>query len=765
MIICNEWRNDVQLAQLSYKLLASVSVCAGIALAANQLHAQNIIEEVVVTAQKRAQNVNEVGISITAFNGEQLRQAGVRDSKDILRVAPGVLLDSTASGGLSSNLTIRGVSQSDYSSNQESPNSIYIDDVYLASSSAASFPIYDLERVEILRGPQGTLFGRASSGGLAHFISRGPTDTMEGFGEIGYGRFNSIHAEGAISGPLSDTVRGRLSGRFEDADGWWKNANPNGQDTFETKFFGLRGQLEVDMSEQLVANLIVSYDKKPRHREGTYEQEPFYIDDSGFPAPLPNDLDAYGTGPGNDFTGYRDSFDDAHTGNFNNVGFFTNERFSPTLKLEWTGDDITVTSISNYTYFTFDYNDDCDAGPLDYCQYPFAQKLDQFSQELRAHGETGGLLWTAGLYYLNIDQTVDMFFEFPALSGTDFSFSDTNGLSQKTSSYAIFGQAEYQLSSVLKTTFGLRYTRDKKEYDSKVYFFELGNGYFGGVGTTVFDPPFLAYDFSEETVGDLATSTDNLWTGKLQLDYTPTDDALYYVGVSRGKKAAGFNTNVSGNLTNSDTPFGSETVWSYEAGTKLSLMDSRMQFNASGFYYDYKDFQGFAYNGLQGVVGNYDGEFYGGELEIHAVPMDDLNLILGVSYLKSKLKDIPTAYAGVVDQESVLTPEWTINGLMSKSFEIGPGQATLQWSFDYIDDRFTSVDNNLATFIKGTFVHNARISYRLEDEGIEISAFVDNISDIDRDVFAFDLISSGGFIIRSLAKPRTWGLTIRKEFF
>ena len=146
---------------------------------------QSALEEIVVTAQRREQNMQDVGVSVTAVTGDAARALGVTNSKDIAQIAPGVLFDSTAGGAVNSNLTIRGVSQSDFSANQESPNSIYIDDVYVSSSSAASFPLYDLARIEVLRGPQGTLFGRASSGGLVNFITNRPTEDVDGYIEIG----------------------------------------------------------------------------------------------------------------------------------------------------------------------------------------------------------------------------------------------------------------------------------------------------------------------------------------------------------------------------------------------------------------------------------------------------------------------------------------------------------------------------------------------------------------------------------------------------
>jgi len=726
-----------------------------------------LLEEVVVTAQKREQNINDVGISITARSGEQLRAAGVRESKDILRIAPGVLLDSVSSGSLASNLTIRGIAQSDFSPTQESPNSIYVDEVYLASSSAAAFPLYDIERVEVLRGPQGTLFGRASSGGLAHFISKGPTDQFEGFMFAEYGSFDTTNVEAALSGPFSDTVRGRIAGRLEDSDGWWENKFPGRKDTMENEFYGVRAQLEADLTERLQANLIVTFDKKPEHESGNYKGLNTYINPAnGQPVALPADLDAYGTGPGNDFVGYRDTFSDAHESEFDNVGFFQNEKSTGTLKLEYAGDDVTITSISNYTEFEFDYLEDCDGGPINYCNYGLGQDLEQYSQELRATGTSkdAKLVWTTGVYYLNIEQDAYISFEYPLLSGDDFSFSDINIIDQRAESYAVFGQVEYQITDMLKASLGLRYTKDERDIDSKLFYLELGNGYFGGTGTVIYDPPLLDYDFSPATVGSLSQVEDDLWTGKAQLDCTHSDNTLIFLRASRGQKGPGFNTNVTGLLAPSETPFDSETVWAYEAGAKMALADRKVQLNISGYYYDYKDFQGYTFAAFQNIVANYDGEFYGGEVEVIASPDITTYISLGVSFLKTTLEDIPTVYSGIQDQDGVLAPEWTVNGLASKTFKAGPGELTVQWSFDYIDDRYASIDNSFATYVPGTFVHNARVSYFLPDQDIEVSAFVDNISDKDRQNFAFDLTATGGNTVLSYAKPRWWGVSVRKHF-
>ena len=729
----------------------------------------NGVGDIVVTAQRREQKLQDVGVSIIAATNEQLRAAGVKDSKDITKIAPGVVFDATAGGTINANLTIRGVSQSDFSAFQESPNSIYIDDVYLASPAAAAFTFYDLARIEILRGPQGTLFGKSSSGGLANFISARPTDRFEAYGEAGIGRFNQLYFEGAISGPVSDRVRVRLAGRAERADGWFKNKNLNSSDTFETRSWGLRGQIEADLTDRLEARLQVSYDKSPKHSEGVYKTTPWYVNANGQPAPLPANVDAYGTGPGNDLVGYRDPYRDGQTGSFNNIGFLSNERFMPTLYLTWRGDNVSVTSISNYTKFKIDYREDCDGTPVNYCLFDLRQNVDQFSQELRANGTSGPLTYTAGVYYLNVNQLAPSVFAFPSLAGGDFAYNATNVVRQKTEDIGVFGQLEYNFTEQFKLTAGVRWTQDHKTFNSSLLFDELGNGYgyFGipvGTGSVVYNPPLAPYVFNTQTAGALANAKASMWSGKVQLDYKPNRDTLLYASVSRGVKGPGFNANLGGTLTFAQTPYRSEYVYAYEAGAKLRLFDGRATFNTSAFYYDYHRFQGFGFQGLSPFVGNYPSEFYGVETELNAKLPALIDVRLGASYLHSKVRGVQTAYNGIRDQQSVGAPKWTVNGDISKTFRIGGDELVLGWSFDYEDDRYSSIDNNPITLAPGSFVHNARVTYRLPDKKLEISAFVNNISDIDRVNFVFDYIITAGSKLESYAKPRWWGMSVRKEF-
>lgn len=728
--------------------------------------AQNArLEEIIVTAQKRQENLQDVGLSVTALSADQIQDLGITSSTDIARVSPGVVFSGSLPGGLFPVLSVRGISQSDFSPIQEAPNSVYFDEVYISANGALGFGTFDLERIEVLRGPQGTLFGRNSTGGLANFVAAKPTDKLEGYAEAGLGNFGDYWIEGAVSGPFSDRVRGRLSFRDEQADGWWENHLAGGGDSMETDAYGIRGQVEMDVTDNLLARLTLNYAKQPDHRVGTYKERNFYFDDNGVPTPQPDDVDAWGTGPGNNLIGYRDPYQDKQSGAFQDYGSFDSKSTSPTLLLRWTLPSMTVTSITNYTDFDAHYLEDTDGSPVDFAYGSQSQLVKQWSQELRANGTFGSGIWTAGLYYLDIQTKTHSAFGLPVLSGSDFAFDVYQNVTQDTKSWASYAQVDWNLTDTLRLTTGLRYTHDSKTFDSQVYFRELGNGYSGGTGSTVFpDSGLLVYDFREATVGGLAKQDEGLWSGKVQLDYKVAPDALLYAGISRGVKGAGFNTNLGAGLAAEDTPFGSESVLTYEVGGKFEFLNHRMRLNGSLYYYDYNDYQGFAFNGTQGVVGNYKGEFYGADFDFMAWLPGDVLVSLGGSYSHTQLKDVPTAYNGVRDTRAVMAPEWIANGYVRKTLQLGPGGLSLIWSFDYLSDRYASVDNNPATYARGSVIHNLRAAYEFDESGIEIAAFVNNVADADRQLFVYDFVASGGFTINSYDKPRWYGLSVRKKF-
>lgn len=711
-------------------------------------HAQSVTDEIVVTAQRREESLDKVGVSVTAFSAEQMQALGLGRATDVAQFSPGVVMESTAGAGLNATLTVRGVAATDFSPNQESPNAIYIDDIYVASSYASNFTFFDLERVEILRGPQGTLFGRNSTGGLANFITRKPTDTLDGYVMATYGSYDQLRLEGAIGGPLADGVRVRLSGATDYNDAWWKNSA--GRDTNEQKFWGLRGQVIADLSENFTADLSVSYDKNPKARNGVYSPEPVYVDPAtGEIAPLPADLDHYGTGPGNDKLGSGAPGKNRRRGAFGDFGYLTKEKASPTLRLSWqVGEGVELSSLTNYTWFQYGYREDCDSTIVEACDFISGQDLNQWSQELRLSKTGDRLNWTAGAYYLNIKQ--DNFQVFNSISDD---FTIINDFSQDVESISAFGQFDYLLTEKLRFTLGARVLRDTKKFSSIATF-------------GVFDDPAptVEYNFSKSTVGDLARSSKTDWTGKFQLDYIASNDALLYGSFARGVKGAGFNTNVAASLTIDETPFKGETVYAYEVGAKLKFFDRKLRINSSAFYYDYRNFQAFQFQGIQSFVTNEDAYMYGAETEIAATPMRGLDLLLGVSYLKTKVKDVAKFDGAIEDQRALNAPTWTINGLMRKAFDIGPNEISFQYSFSYASKRYSSVDNNYATLLNSATIHNARVSYDIKDMDLQISAFCNNFTNTYKALSAFDYSTSYGIKISTYNSPRWFGLEIRKNF-
>lgn len=715
--------------------------------------------DIVVTATRRSERLDKVGLSITALSSGQLQTLGVKNSTEVMLHTPGAILETTGGAGLLGNFTVRGVANTDVNPNQESPNPIYLDDIYVSSPYESSIPVYDLDRAEVLRGPQGTLFGRNSTGGLANFISKRPTDQFDGFIHFTKGSFDQTRVEAAVGGPVDENTRFRLSGLMDRFNGWWKNYS--GHDTNASRHFALRGQLDHDFNSDFKVHLQMDYDRDPRTRSSTYKTINAYISpDTGQPISLPANVDAYGTGPGNDRVGYRDPYS-AFKGSFNDFGFLRKTRLSPTVKLDWRlSDSLSVTSLTNYTYFNMDYLEESDGTPVDLLRYTAAQKLKQWSEELRLSYSKDSLNLTAGLYYLSIDQNDLVGFKEPAYSGTPFAFDLTNPFHQFVRSYSVFGQAEYSVTDKLKLTLGGRIIHDLKTFHSVVQFAELGNGVTG----TAYNPPLVTYEFSHATVGSLATEKKWMWSGRVQADYQIDPDTLIYAGFSRGVKGPGFNSNSGGTTSLQDTPFKAETLLAYEAGTKLKLFNHRVRLNLSAFYYDYKNFQAFAFSGVTSKVSNNDARMYGGEAELSASPGAGFSLALGAAYLRSRVYDVNTVYSGVRDQEAVNAPRWSLTGSIVKDIRIGDNTLMFVYDANYVSTRYSSVDNNWATQMNHAIIQNIRMSFKLQEHSLEFTVFAKNFTNKAKEIVAFDALSTIGSKSVVYSPPRWIGGEIRYDF-
>ena len=311
-----------------------------------------ILEEVIVTAQKREQQLSDVGISVTAFTGEQIKEFGLTDSVDLSSMTPGLQYTVPNAEGSQINFFIRGSGLNEAGDANENPVGVLVDDVYRGAIGGLHFPMFDMERTEVLRGPQGTLYGRNTTGGLIYFITNRPTEEFEGYGDISFARHDQVKFEGAISGLLNESksLLGRVSGSVNQHDGYTENRFPGVDDYNEADAFAGRVQLLWRPREDLQILGIV-HGAENDAQVGAWQHEPTVFDASGDDRfVLSPTVDAYGTCPGCDVFGYRDTDGDPHAGEYDRDGRVFVKTHGATAKINWDVAGVSITSITAYDH-------------------------------------------------------------------------------------------------------------------------------------------------------------------------------------------------------------------------------------------------------------------------------------------------------------------------------------------------------------------------------------------------------------------------------
>lgn len=712
-----------------------------------------MVEEITVTAQKREESMRDVPIAVTAFSGNQIKKLGFNQSSEIIAQVPGLTV-STVSGSLVVALfNIRGVNQNDFADHHESPIAVYEDEAYIASMTASAIPLFDIARVEVLKGPQGTLFGRNATGGLIHFITEKPsTDEVNGYGRFSYGRFDQIELEGAANVPLGDKAAVRLSGIMQKSDGYYRDLS--GPNTHEQDVRAFRGQVLLEPNEDLEIIVKAHYLKNDNERTGAYSEVPSYPGgQNGYGIPVGADENPWGTCNGCDVYGYSNPSDDPLYNDYDFKGFFDREVAGGTATVKWDFDNFSMVSLTDYRHSKKDYAEDTDSTPNPLMNFATSAEVDMFSQEIRFSGEVGDLNWVAGGSYLKIDGEYgskiwdnSSYTGITSLDGLSF---DSYGLwDHDKTAWAVFGQVDYAISEQLSAIVGGRYTRDKVTHSwSNV----VGLDPFG-----YFALPGAVSQFA-------ATSKDDLFDFKTVLEYRPDEEWLIYAGVSQGSKGAGFNGSFQPDYAAS-IPFKREKLLNYEAGAKTSLFQNRAFLNLAAFYYDYTDYQAFVFEGLAQRVQNVDATVIGTEIELQANPVEGLDLNFGASFLfKSKAKDVLLPDGSMADQALPITPDFTLNGLVRYSWNVPVGVASVQVDASYQDDVYYSIVNHPTTKAKSFTLVNARVSLAEVDDTWEVAGFVSNIFDKRYQTFALD-VSSFSFTQTQWGRPRWWGVEMTYNF-
>ncbi len=723
---------------------------------------QATVEEIVVTAQKREQSLQEVGISVTALSGREMRDFGFSNVIDVIAKVPGIDNYSPFGPGSSANIVIRGIGLNDFGAGHEAPITTYVDEFYLVSVPAVDFALFDLDRVEVLRGPQGTLFGRNSTGGLVHFVTAKPTKELTGFVSLGGGRFGEIKAEAAVSGPLSDNISARLSLISHHSDGYTENLNPDLDKAGEAGTDAIRGQLLFEPGDSWRILLKGEYfDVSKRHTY--YEPIPLAID----PATGLASLDPDGT----DGAGYNARNFGAGEPNVtltSDPQKLEQDGFHALARIEKDIGDLTVTSLTGYFELDRKLVEDCDASPNVICAADFPYETDWFTQELRLDKTGGDLQWTAGLYYLHqeAENHPDAFFNVPVsgpgavdpvtglYNGAFFPIALAANWEQDTDSFAVFGQIDYKFAPQWSFIAGLRWTHDEKDFvDSDNATLRSCPGF--PIPSNCFLPP-VGTGIPNPFVGDYE---DDLFSWRLQLNYQATDDLLLFGSVSQGSKAGGFNNGFYSPAATDTSliPYDDETNIAYEIGAKSEWLDRRLRINGSAFYYDYSDFQTFNWLGIGGLMVNRDASAFGGELELDAFITDNLNVRLGLSYLDTTIEDVTGPRSNfIADREMANAPDTTVSGAVVYNLPLtGNYNVRLQWDFNYVSERFTNNFNDPASEIDSYFKHNALVTFGF-GENWELQGYVRNISD-ERYVFRMFVFADLGYGQFIYAEPRTYG--------
>ena len=689
-----------------------------------------VIEEILVTAQKREESIQDVPMSISAYTGDMLKSIGGDTVVELQAQVPNLNVGSPLGEMNVPNLSIRGVGISDWADTQESPVSMYIDGIYVGSLAGQTINLFDLERVEVLRGPQGTLYGRNTTGGIVHFISKRPTSEFEAgiSGEIG--EFSTTAVEAYISGPISDSASARLSLLKRDSDGYVED-RLSGDMGNATDVIAVRGQLQFEMSDQW--SMLLNVHGNDADNTGNPFVHQGRVRADGV-TPCSNDeilsfacFDAFG---------YRDADggDDFFEGDYSKIPPIEVRTKGGFVQIDYENGPWSITSISAIESTEKEYEEDSDSSPtLIIADTEIDVDADQFTQELRFSHSTETTNWVAGAYFIEDDKEGSV--ALLLLPETPGGFSYLSAYEQETSAWAIFGQFDHDFANNFGISVGLRYSDESKDFDNTASLTLLAND------VTV---PLVDVEHS--------ASFSNV-SGSVTANWTPAPGQLVYASYSRGFKSGGFN----GGLVFSPIevePFVEEILTAYEVGFKSLFFDNRVRLSAAGFFYDYEDLQTFTQisgaGGLPATVltNAADAEIGGFEAELLMRPTHNWDLRLGLAYLDTELVDFVSfsgfdmggnpLFADNSGNDLVYAPKLTFNALTSYRWELAGGSSlTAQVDLDYTDDFFFDTANEATQKGESVTIVNARLDWESPGGEFRVGAFIRNLTDQEYTVEGF----------------------------
>lgn len=666
------------------------------------LETQHQLEEIVVTAQKREQPIQSAAIAVSAFSGDWMDKAGIKDIVDLALYTPGVVVSNNSSAG---RVYVRGVGNNLDFLGSQGAVALHTDGVYQARPWGVYYDFIDVERVEVLRGPQGTIYGRNATGGAVNIISTATTEDLTAKAKISLGNYDEIKLGGTVSSAITENVAGRISFSRKTRDGYTENMVPGLRDLDNEDWWALRGELRIALNDDLEMRVLGNY----LSRESTGQAV----------VPTTDGLAAQLGARSN-----TDPFVVSH----NIDSFFDAQNDGAAVLGTWRiRDGLTFESITAYAQNAISELIDTDGTELDAISFQNREGHKQISQELRLHGIAANdkLDWLAGVFYLD-ENTSDVGVVFiPA-----FGFDVPVGGNVDVNALAVFTQGTFALSDRMGITIGLRYSDEQKRVSSQA--------------------------------GGDDQSSWNDWTPHVALDYQVTENAFVYASITKGFKSGGYNVLGTGEV------FGPENVWSYEVGGKTDWFADRLRINSAVFYSRYKDQQvnTFTGAGLAGIENAAESTIFGVEVEAFAAPVVALEFGATFSYLNAEFDGYLAAdpFLGVVNLSGVRmsnAPEYSVSVFADYSLPMKT-QAEIALHVDYLwqDDVKYDVFDNSTTSQSAFGIVNANISYEAPGKNWKLGLWIRNITDERYFTSHAKLNFTPTGIVSWTGKPRTFGLEL-----
>lgn len=783
---------------------------------------EEVFGEIVVTAQRRAESINDVGMTIQAFGAEELSNQRINDVRDLTALVPSFTVSQNYQGV--PNYTLRGIGFNTLNLSATSTVGTYVDEVAYAYPIMNTGPIMDIERAEVLKGPQGTLYGRNTTAGLVGFITKKPTDEFETGVSLDLGNYQTYNIGGYISGPLADSVQARLAFKSENSDKGWQRSNTRPSDRLgKVDRLGIRGSLAIQPTGITKIDISVNY---WQNKSDTLAAQAIGFTPSTDPTGT-NPISAFNA-PGlqnyiatniptkatqADWVPFATRAADIGTGTGLKDPLRENGRFWG-LKLrvdQEISDTATIVSLTSYNDYKRDSTLDYGGAPFEILALNVVGRIKSFAQDIHVEGENGPINWLVGGYYSK-DKILDSnrtllgenanvpFIRFFAQSliNTPFNsvgytqlelsqafrtFVDIGNITAKT--WSVFGSADWRISNQLKLTLGARYTEDVQTYVgcsrdfnnnfaptvntvNRALFFQE----FGVLPTPIL--PNQCNTFNPDT-GDFELGSskldENNVSWRAALDWSPNDDVLVYGSISRGAKSGTTPINAA-SLSRQNSPVKQEQLTAYELGIKATI-GGNIQTNASVFYYDYKDkqistfFADPIYTALSRLDNIPKSQAYGIEADISWRPIPALTFAATGLWLHTEVQ-------GYVGTNAAGQPE----DFDGAQFNYSPKfQGSVSATFDQplsndmalrtiVNGRFQTKSNSIfedidAFKIRSYDVWNASIGIHQLDDKWSLSFWAKNLFD---NYYWAGVSQNANTVVRFAGRPRTFGLSLSANF-